>query len=451
MNKTALLALIATKMAAAQALIGKGDAGTADDVSQARALTEEIKSLRGQVSDIDAMETELREANDFLHKAGPGLPGKSPEIKRNGKSDGKDFIEVQLNGRMNRIESEGFEVTPKQFQAMAEHSYTDAYRKFMRKGIDGLDKASLDTLREVKAYQGGDDTLGGFLVPPQMLAEIIMRESHGSSLLDLVRTIPVTRDGFTVAKIAYGANDGDIYANSLRIQRVGETQAPVGLGDQKVGVIEVKMHSGAMEIPLSREFIADAAVDPIAWVTEMIKDSMDLDTVNELTNGDGAKQPEGLLTNSGGVNGIPEFNIGNPVTGDGLIDGYYSVPRQYRKDARWMLNDTNTYRTWAKLKDTAGAYIGGVIDRNLSGLGAERTEVILGRELCENPFMPDPGAGNKVAVFGNLAKTYYYGLRLGMTLEIQALPRDAFVYAVLRFRNGGRVVQPRASRVLKQS
>lgn len=451
MNKTALLAQLAAKTAAAQALIGKGESGTAEDVTAAKGLTEEIKALRGQIADIEAIEAEVRGASDYMTKAGPGLPGKSTEFKREGKSGGTDLVEVRMNGKSVRVDHDGFEVSEKQFRAMQEDAYIRAYRQFLRRGVNNLDADSLKVLSEVKAYQVGDDSLGGFLVPPQMLAEIVSRDIHGSDLLSQVRTVPVTRDGFTVPKYGYAVGDGDIYNNSLRIQRVGETQAPVTVVDQKLGLIEVKMHSGSMEVPMTREFATDAAIDPMAWVAEMMKDSFDLDTVNELTNGDGLKQPEGFLTNSGATNGIPEINIGNPVTGDGLIDAFYGLPRQYRQNARWMLNDTNTYRTWAKLKDTSGAYIGGTIDRNLTGLGAERSEVILGKLLTENPFMPDPGAASKVAVIGDFARTYYYGLRLAMMLEIQMLPRDAFAYAVFRFRNGGRVIQPRASRVLKQS
>lgn len=453
MNKTALLALIATKTAAAQALINKGGAGTAEDVTAAKAIAEEIKLLRGQAADIDSTEAILQDATDFLNKGGPGLPGKSVgSLKRDSseKDAGADYLEVKANGRVERIGHSGLNLSEKQFRLMQEPAYEQAFRSYLRSGVGSLGRTDLDTLSEVKAYAAGIDTTVGFLVPPQYLQEIISRDPASTEFLDLVRTIPMTSDTLKVPKTVYNTGDGDIYTNALRLKRTGETQAPATQTDQQIGEIEIKMHSGSSEVPITRELLQDTSMDVISWVTEMFRESFDLDTVYELTFGDGLKQPEGILLNAGNAGGIPIVNVGSPISADGIIKGYKTLPKAYRKNGKFLMNDTNTLTAIQQLKDTAGNYIGGLSTNTAGGLATDRMEQILGKETIENPFMADPGANALFGAFGDWRRTYYYGIRLAVTLEMQMLARDAYAYAVFRIRNGGKVVNPRAARILRQ-
>lgn len=446
------------KLATVEGLTAK-DNLTDDELKTVKDLATELKSMKTEIEELKSAEKDLDELKRFATEPANRLKMGDPEAPEKkferGKRVGTDLVDVYEFGGV-KVDHEGFELSEKQFYAMQEDSYLKAWRNYLRKGEQGLSKTDYDELTQVKNLQGGIDTQVGFLVPPQMIMEIIQRDPQRSGLKDEVRIIPCSSDRLVFPKLDYtsGTNDanGDIFTNPLRIARTGETESPGNPGRPNVGTIEIPIHEGSMELPITRALMQDAAVDIASWVAGMMNESFLLDSERELTLSLGTNGPVGILGGGvGGANQIPVVNIGNAVTGDGLIDLYYSLPQQYRANAKLMLNDTNVYRTWAKIKDNDGSYIFGLMKTTDGGMATPRGEVFLGKPMVFNPFMPDGAAAANVCVWGDFRRAYYYGLRLGMTLEMQMLPRDPFAYAVFRFRDGGRTVQPRALRVGRQS
>jgi HK97 family phage major capsid protein len=81
----------------------------------------------------------------------------------------------------------------------------------------------------------------------------------------------------------------------------------------------------------------------------------------------------------------------------------------------------------------------------------ERQEQVFGRPIVFNPHMASPGANANLVALGDFRKAYVYAMHTAMTISLQDLPRDPLVYMVLRFRDGGRFVNPRAVRIGRQA
>jgi len=463
MNLKQLIAEFTKKQVELDALLQK-DAMTDEELKAATDLTNELKGLKEKIDSRKQLEQDaeaFRQLSTTPAAGGPDLGTRKAHehtgeatFKR-GEKVGTDLVQITLFGNQ-KIDHEGFELTEKQFTLMQEDSYLKSWRNYLRKGEQGLGKTDYDVLNEVKSLSGGNDTGVGFFVPPQVIMELIKRDPQEPGVLDLVRSFPCSSDKLLFPRMGYtgqtGDTNGDIYSNPLRISRTGEGEAAGTLSDPNIGTVEITMHEGSMELPMTRTLLQDAAIPVDSWVAEMMRESFDLETSRELINGVGMNGPAGILGSGvGGTGQIPTVNIGNAVTADGLIDLFYNLPKPYRKNGTALMNDTNLYRTLAKLKDTAGNYIFGLFKNTDGGMATPRGEVFLGKPIAFDPFMPDGGAAANAIVWGDFRKLYYYGLRMGMTLEMQMLPRDAFAYAVFRFRNGGKTVQPRAARVGVQS
>jgi HK97 family phage major capsid protein len=72
---------------------------------------------------------------------------------------------------------------------------------------------------------------------------------------------------------------------------------------------------------------------------------------------------------------------------------------------------------------------------------------LLGYPLHFSPMMPEVGSDRPVILFGDLRRAYFLAQRLGISVRVQDIPSEPYVYYVVRFRVGGKLVQPRAIRV----
>ena len=124
--------------------------------------------------------------------------------------------------------------------------------------------------------------------------------------------------------------------------------------------------------------------------------------------GDGVKKPTGYaVTAPVGTSSTTAATAA--VTGDEIIDIFYDLLSQYRKNATWRMTDM-TEKAISKLKNTDGDYI---FDK---GLDSQGRSTIKGRPIVIDNSMPEMGAGNKFIVLGDF-NYYQIGNRGTMTVE----------------------------------
>lgn len=111
---------------------------------------------------------------------------------------------------------------------------------------------------------------------------------------------------------------------------------------------------------------------------------------NYLT-GTGEDEPTGILDDTAGAEtGVTAESI----TFDGIIDLFFSVDKEYRKNAVWLMND-KTALALRKLKDVGGM-----------PLWNHTNDTILGKPVIICNEMPDADNSEKPVAFGDLS--YYW-------------------------------------------
>jgi HK97 family phage major capsid protein len=336
------------------------------------------------------------------------------------------------------IEEEGFALGEKQMRGISEPSYRNTWMRMAR--TKHLDQADYKTL------QVGLDETGGYLVPPDILQHILRREPQSGSLVDLVRTVPVSSDRLQIPRLGY--EEDDVYSNPMRIRWTSEIQGPQDVVSPEFGQVEIPVYEGSMRLPVTRTLLEDASVPLDQILAEELAGSYRLGLEEVIVSGNGVGKPSGILTALNAEDDAPEsVLLGDPVTADGLLELVYGLPPQYAQSAVAVLNRTGTYADLVKLKDQSGQYVFGLGQIPSGGLATPRQDTLLGYPLHFSPMMPEVGSDRPVILFGDLRRAYFLAQRLGISVRVQDIPSEPYVYYVVRFRVGGKLVQPRAIRV----
>jgi HK97 family phage major capsid protein len=254
----------------------------------------------------------------------------------------------------------------------------EAIRKLARGEIRSFDFEKRDILT----------TSTGSPVPTSFYDQVIMRARLVGPMLD-VPTVLNTAGGENLQIPSLGT-----YSSSSTVTAQGANFSEADpafnsfttLGAFKFGFI----------IQLSRELIEDAGVDITAFLAEQIGNGLGFNVQNALTTGAGTTAPTGIVTAAGsGITGSTA--VAGAFTADNLIDLYYSLDGAARllPGVGWMMNGASIGAV-RKLKDTAGNYI---FDAASDG---NRRDLLLGREVYENPHMASPGTTNKSVLVGHM-------------------------------------------------
>lgn len=422
----------------------------------------QAETLKGQIERLMKFATATQWSNDlpndmksFMSVLGgsggnPEAEGDlAPGFKWTGKTDSMVFeITKELGPKGEQFVSfkvaDGFRmvVTEKQAMAIMQPEYKTAWLQYVRKG----DSAAPWVF---KAIAEGEDTEGGFLVPPDIMREILRRDPHPTNVVDMVRRLPCGSDTLKLPRNDWAGDD--TYGNPYRLEWPGERADPSNSTDITWGEWKCDVHEAYMKVPIYRSMLEDASVDIEGYVGEEMRMSYRQDLEYYIINGNGVNKPYGILFNPGGTRQPPTVNIGNAVTADGLLDLDNALPPQYDENGSVVMNKTNVYATLSKLTKTDQGYVFGSFGQQDNGLAGARTKTLLGKPIVFCAHMPNGGAGNKVVINGDLRRGYNLIERITMSVRVEDLPSKAYVQVVARCRVGGQVYQDRALRVGVQS
>lgn len=183
----------------------------------------------------------------------------------------------------------------------------------------------------------------------------------------------------------------------------------VTIGDSKtIGNVTIKAFTYATKVyPISKELIQDSAFDIEGLIVELLTDSFHRGFNKHLTIGDGAKEPQGVVTAS--TKGVDATE--DALTYKNLIDLMFSVDAAYQVGGSWMFN-SQTLSKIMTITDTAGQLI------FQPSLRDEIPGKILNKPYVINEDMPSIGAGEKSVLFGNFKK---YKVRVVRNFECSRL------------------------------
>jgi HK97 family phage major capsid protein len=300
--------------------------------------------------------------------------------------------------------------------------YKAAYTRYIRLVAtmpdSGMVYAALSGA-EQKALSEGQDTAGGFTVPPDVQAELLMRTAQQAVMRRLARVQTTNRDILRWPMMKANATSGSIYSSGFVGGWAGETPS-FSDTDPSFQMFDIPIKKIRVATKLSNDLIADSAFNILASLAQDGAQNMALVEDSGFITGDGtALQPLGLL--NGGfttfdVEGSTTDTISNTVSAAGsapkIVAGVYLIPDQYVSGSVMLMSRTIEGKVAALVDGNGRPFWAPPVG---SGF-APPPRMVEGLPVYNSSFMPSDGTnGNKVMFVGNIAQAYIIGQRAQVT------------------------------------
>lgn len=310
--------------------------------------------------------------------------------------------------------------------------YISAFKAHMRKG-------------DINAAMSiGSDPDGGYLAPVEWDRSITEELREESPIRANSEVMTISGQGFKRLYMTGAPGSGWVGETAARPQ----TTTPQ-LSELNFGVGEIYANPA-----ITQQALDDAAIDLEAWLGGAVRDEFSKQENIAFLSGDGVNKPHGLLTYlTGGANqarhpfGAIETGdapVGG-VDGDTLIDFLYGFKsNQLTPNSKWFMNRA-TQGAIRTLKDANGNYIW------QAGLQPGQPSSLLSYPIVDIPGMAVPGAGNTVALFGDMRRTYLVIDRIGVRVMRDPYTNKPYVHFYTTKRVGGGVQDPQYMKGLVQA
>lgn len=360
--------------------------------AETKALAEHQKAAIEARAKVDAIRQRIEQVRAQV-KLGESVTAEDENVKPEARSKGIVGGEAQSQSRTR---------TP--FYATDE--YRDAFGRWLRRGIGGVNSDERDILHRGFRMLDDDETRdmgiatgagGGFTVPIGFLAEWEKAlKSYSGVLNSPVRIMPTqTGNDLQLPTVNDTSNVGELLAENVATTAL----------DVAVGQITFKSYVfSAKQIPVSNQLLQDNAVGLEQEIRDIAAERIGRIVNQFLTTGTGTAQPQGIVTAS--TLGKTAASA-TAITYDELIDLEHSVDPAYRNGpgVGFMMNDT-VIAILRKLKDADGRPIWQ--PAATSGMVSGVEGLLNGRKYYVNQDMASPAATAKSIVFGDL---YRYCVR----------------------------------------
>jgi len=430
---------------------------TAEKNLEVEALMQKARGLQAEIVADRALEqkkVDLANLDEFLNKPEQKVPhgigdgdGESEDRKalRNAGWEFKNGIVLAPTSLGKHIEMFAEEVLYgpipqddpdaaayfKSTRAAFRPEYRAAYSKLLRLSVKTRTESMAFSMLsgvEQKALSEGLDTAGGFLVPPDVQAEVLVRVAQMAVMRKYATVQTTSRDILQWPAVApassttggVAAGGASIFSSAFVGGWVGETPA-FSDTDPAFQMFGIPIRKLRVATKLSNDFVADSAVNILAFLAQNGAENMALVEDFGFFQGDGGSlQPKGIL-NSGAstvdVEGSTSNTISNTTSNTGSAPKIaalpYALPAQYAGRARWIMRRAIEGDVRALVNAN-----GDFLWPPFGGLVVGSPAQLMGYPTDNSDFMPDDGTdANKVMLFGDLSK-YIIAQRAQITSTI---------------------------------
>ncbi len=312
----------------------------------------------------------------------------------------------------------------------ADPEYVKDFKAHMRKG-------------DVQASMTkGSDSDGGYLAPVEWDRTITNKLKEVSPIRSHARVISITSAGFKKL-----FNDRAIGSGW-----VGETAARPETGTPKIGTLDFPLGEIYANPAISQQLLDDAAINLENWLADEVQTEFARQEGIAFLSGNGTNKPHGILTYVEGAanaarhpfGAIPVVKSGADAgfTADGIIDLIYSLPSEYRANAK-MFTSRQSQSAMRKLKDGQGNFLW----QPSFALGQPAT--LAGEQIVEIADMPAPAADAISVLYGDMDATYLIVDRIGIRVLRDPFTNKPFVHFYTTKRVGGGVHNPEPMRAMQ--
>jgi HK97 family phage major capsid protein len=272
-------------------------------------------------------------------------------------------------------------------------SYTDAFDKYLRTGIVGLDADERRTLG--RGFEQRDGMVagtvgdGGYTVPQDFSKVLFALKIQGGAVRKTRVNNMVTGDGRALPVPFASAHAAASWGSEATAPSVTkETFLSTTLNAYPAVTLQ----------KISFELMEDSAFDLVSYISNIIAQKIGrLENAGFIT-GAGSTQPTGMI-NVGSV-AETETALAAGPTADEVIAWYYKLGPVYRANGEFIMHDT-LEAVLRGLKATTGQYLWA------PGLTAEAPNTLLGRPIYNDPDLQATGTDeNVVGMFADFSNFY---------------------------------------------
>jgi HK97 family phage major capsid protein len=348
-----------------------------DQINKRAAIWAQMQELRSRV-DTDGWTGELRESWD---KAEADLSATEADIERAERS-------ASLDAKFSEIDART--VVPAEVDSR-DH-YADAFGRYLRAGLSGLDMDERQLLQENFRAQGVTSAAaGGYTVPEGFWAKVTETLKSYGGIVGNVEEITTASGN----DLPWPTNDDTGNTGAILIEGSAISETDLVFGQRQLGSF---MYTSKL-IRASYQFLQDTGVDAEGYIARKIGERLGRIYNTHATVGTGTAQPQGIVT--GASAGATAAATG-VVAYDDLLNLQHSVDVAYRNGAAFMMHDL-VLKEVRKLKDED--------KRPLwePSLQAGAPSSLLGSPVVVNNDMASSVATTaKTVLFGNLASAYVW-------------------------------------------
>ena len=271
---------------------------------------------------------------------------------------------------------------------------------------------------------------GGYLVPEEFERQIVMGLDEANVVRSLAKVITTSAErkipvAATHSTAAWTAENGAYTPSDPSF-------------DQKT----IDAFKLTDLVKVSIELLQDSMFDLESYIAAEFARAFGIAEEEAFCVGTGTGQPTGIFTDNGGEVGITAA-AANTVTADELFSLVYALKSPYRRNAKWLMNDS-TIAAIRKLKDGNGVYLW------QPSLQAGEPDKLLGYELYTSPYAPTMASDALAIAFGDF-KNYWIADRSGRTVQRlnELYSTNGQVGFVATERVDGKVILPEGIKLLK--
>lgn len=404
----------------------------------------ENKALRATTDADSIHENFLRAFEDFKHTNDERLAQIEARMSADiVTSDKLDRINRALDGYKQTVDELMLKAARPQRGGAAPHTgasveHKAAFEAYIRQG----ESNNLRRLEE-KALSIGSDPDGGYLVPPEIEANVMSALRETSPIRGISTIRQVSSSTYKKPFAITGAATGWVGETDARAQ----TNTPT-LSELAFPTMELFAMPAA-----TQSLLDDAAINIDEWVGEEVRLAFADQENTAFVSGDGVNKPKGFLSYTTVPNDAWEWGkISYLATGmsgafstdpaDILIDLVYALKAGYRANAHWVMN-RSTQAEIRKIKDGDGNYIW------RPGEQAGQDASLMAFPITETEDMPEIAADAYAIAFGDFGRGYLVVDRVGLRVLRDPYSAKPYVLFYTTKRVGGGVQDFNAIKLLK--
>lgn len=367
------------------------------------------------------------------------------------------IVEKKINDMLESKDDRGNTMLSKMLggsgeEVKKENTRRDAMRKFLsvgEKGVTVEEMKMLSTPANTKSVMTSNDfSTGGIFANEDLMSEMEKDFLNYSAVRNLVSVKNTVEKEITFNKSPLSGR--------TKAYRRGELDEALESGKLKFEKGRVPLYASTSLIKATREDIQySTAVDLESLIVEEATESFAVAEANEIINGTGVEQAEGILVNKD-IEKIKTLTTG-VITFEDINGLYVALKGIYRKNAVFGANSV-VIKMLMDLKDSSGRPIffwNKPLTDTIVGDGNARIEAtgtLYGKPLYEIPEMPDTvTTGKHMLIFGDFQTGYVLGNRVEMYMlrDENSDAKTGVVNFIFERYFGGAVKRAEAFKILQ--